>query len=498
MKNIRELYCDKAFFDIYPVHQLRRYGMNCKLSGSVTAVGELEGVIPLVHGPKGCVFHQRLTPQRMYRPVYDLECTDLREKEVVYGGEERLKEKVWKVYDRYHPSMIVILPTCVAGIIGDDINGVIAELREEIPCKLVVVESEGFAHLDRQSLDIMLKDYAKVWQNPTLSPSYKLRGSGFTEVMCAFVDQVMEKQKITPYSVNIESFGRWGYGYKTELEEIKRIFEQIGITVNATLPNCTVEDLIRVPQGQLNIVRRGIGWAELMKEKFGTKYLRYLYYYYGVDGTEKFFLDVAKQLDLEEKARPVIDKEKKCVLEKLKEYQVFFRKKSYALVTQGFFYTPSLINIYARDYQIPLKYVCVEMRWLRGNNITPETADLMLDNIKEALQKWEIGAELIIDPTVSELREIAQDVDYVLGNRNAIYEGQGIKIVNTIDQFTRIGFEAILESAKHLAKQIQQKKESRDPLIAKLKYHEEYYPMLDNQNCLASYEMWKSMWGSRG
>lgn len=495
MNNLREIYCDRAFFGIYPGWQYHRYGINCKLSGSVAAIGELEGAIPLVHGPKGCVFHQRLTPMRMYLPVYDLECTDLGEEEVVYGGEEKLKEKIREVYNRYHPSMIVILPTCVAGIIGDDIKGVIAELKEEIPCKLVAVELEGFAHRDRLASDRRSKDYARAWRNHALTPDYEVRGCGFVEFMCAVVDQAMEEQEVIPYSVNIEKFGRWGYGFRIEVEEMKKIFDQIGIKINAVHPSCTVEDILRVPRGQLNIVSRGVRWAELMKEKFGTKYLRRLFYYYGLDGIERFFMDVAEQLGLEEKARPVIAQEKNRALEKLKKYQEFFRQSSYALVTQATS-TPYAISIYARDLQIPLKYVCLEMRWLRASNITPETQALMLKNVKEETQK--LGIELIVDPTVNELKEIAQEVDYLLGNRNAIYEGEGIKIISTFGQFSRISFDTFVESAELLAAKIQQEKGIRTPLVSKLKYHDKYYPMLDDQNCMASYDMWKSMWGLRG
>ena len=48
--------------------QFHRYGINCKLSGSVYAVSEIEGAVPLIHEPAGCAFHQRLTPRKMYAP----------------------------------------------------------------------------------------------------------------------------------------------------------------------------------------------------------------------------------------------------------------------------------------------------------------------------------------------------------------------------------------------------------------------------------------------
>jgi hypothetical protein len=91
---LQNVFRDRVFNGIYQgtAWQFHRYGIDCKLSGSVYAVSEIEGAIPLIHGPNGCAFHQRLTPRKMYAPVYNLPCTDLDENDVIYGGEEKLRK----------------------------------------------------------------------------------------------------------------------------------------------------------------------------------------------------------------------------------------------------------------------------------------------------------------------------------------------------------------------------------------------------------------------
>lgn len=169
---LREIFHDSTFNGIHQTTtwEYHRYGRDCKLSGSVYAVSEIEGSISLIHGPNGCAFHQRLTPRKMYAPLYSLPCTDIDENDVIYGGEEKLREKIFDVYHKFHSQLIAILPTCVSGLVGDDIIGVITET--EIPCDILYVPSEGFAHRNRESLDLLLRDYAQSWISPKRCPAY--------------------------------------------------------------------------------------------------------------------------------------------------------------------------------------------------------------------------------------------------------------------------------------------------------------------------------------
>ena len=503
---LHDIFRDRAFHGVHQgtTWQLHRYGINCKLSGSVYAVTEILGAIPLVHGPIGCAFHQRLTPRRIYTPIQDMPCTGLDENAVIYGGEDELREKIVDTYNRYKPELIAVLPTCVSGLTGDDIEGVIHEVEVKVPCDILYVPSEGFAHRDRRALDVFLKDFTKAWKDPAKVPAYEIRGCGHEEVMLSLVDQIMDDQydENADNLVNIETFGRFSYGFESELKEMASLLGKMGVGINTTLLSCTVDAIKKAPAARLNIVRRGIRWAEQMKKEFDTDYLRRWFFYTGIDGTEKFMLDVASKLDLDGEAEEVVRIEKKRALQELDNYCKTFKNHDFALFTIGFFFTPYSVKTYAIDFKIPLKYVCIDTRWMKAQNVSDETTESMIRGMGELIDDWDLGVELVVNPNLHELKEIAKKVDHVLGERSAtpIYEKEGISMIDTsigTYLFNRIGFNGMLEFASYLTQEMKKQRNHREPIISKFDYDETYYPILADPMCLASREMWSTMWGLR-
>jgi len=500
---IRDIFRERTFHGVHQgtTWQLHRYGINCKLSGPVFAVTEIDGAIPLIHGPVGCAFHQRLTPRRIYSPVFDMPCTYLDEKAVIYGGEEKLREKLVETYNRYKPELIAVLPTCVSGLTGDDLQGVIQEAKAEVPCDILYVPSEGFAHRSRQSLDVMIRDYMKGWEDPSKLPVRETRGCGYIDVTSSLVDQLMEDQDIEEHSINIETFGRFGYGFKRQLVDTKRLFGSMGVKINTTLLNCSVDGIKRAPAAELNLVRRGVRWAELMKDKFGTDYIRRWFFYTGIEGTESFLMDVASKLGLDGEAEEVVLRERNRALQELDRYSKIFKDYDFALFTNGTFSTPQSIRSYLLDLKIPLRYVCVDTRRLRDRNVSDETIETVIRNMEELLADWEIGVDLVLDPTLSQLGEIAKKVDYVLsGHGTALqYEKGGISMVNTsISTYSSpFGFNGRVEFAMNLLRELRRHRNQRKTFISMFDYDETYHTMLTDPMCLASMQMWFEMWGLR-
>ncbi|MCK4736270.1 MAG: hypothetical protein KAT65_27705 [Methanophagales archaeon] len=502
---IRDMFRDRLArelnFHFLVVHQYR-HNINCKLSGAVNAVTEIEDAVPLIHGPSGCAFHHRLTPYKMHAPVRDMCCTDTDEYDVIYGGESKLHKKIIEIYQRYHPELIAILQTCVSGIIGDDIQGVIQDV--DVPCEIIHVSSEGFAQ-DRWSFGMLVEDYAKPEKDTVKPPAIeaKARGCGFMEVMVSLVDQLMEDQDIGEHSVNIEASDGSGRG----LEEITRLFEKIGVRINTTFLCCTVDAIKKAPAAVLNIVGwRGTNWAEQMKKKFGTDYLRGSFFYSGysiIESTEKFLLDVANKLDLEGEAEEVIRKEKSSALQELDKYSKIFKNYDFALFPLGFFFDPYSVKTYVHDLKIPLKYVCIDTRRisLPAMTISDDTTENMIRNMESMLEELDVDVkpELVVNP---ELSWIAKKVDYILGDRHRIpnYWNDDVHIIDTpFSLFYRIGFNGLVELAEYLAWEMKKQRNHSKTIISKFDYDETGYPMLaDNSRCLASREMWSSMWSLRG
>ena len=117
---------------MYPSALLHTFGVNGKVSGSVGAIGEMsQDVAAVIHGASGCGFHYRYSARRRHQPFYRLFCSDLTEPEIIYGGTEKLYKTVKEVWERYHPSMIMLIPTPVSDVLSEDIRSVSERLKKE-------------------------------------------------------------------------------------------------------------------------------------------------------------------------------------------------------------------------------------------------------------------------------------------------------------------------------------------------------------------------------
>lgn len=477
-----------------------RFGLNCMLSGSVYAISEIHGAVPIMHGPSGCAFHQRLMPMKLYSPLYDIPSTNLDENDVIYGGENKLRRAIEEISHRYKPSMIAVLPTCVSGLIGDDVSGICKDLKSDISTPLISVSSEGFAHRSRESLDTMLSDTAKAWKTAE-PPDNDLKGCGLEEVVISLVKQLMEEQDISEDLVNIEYSGRFRYGSRRDLEEMRRLFSQMGIRINTTILSCNVEQIKHAPAAALNIVSRHRKAAKIMYERFGNDYFHKWAIHCGLEGIEKFYLEVGSRLDKDGEAEGMIDKEKMQALKYIDKYLRSFQDSKFGLSTQAFFFTPEFVRIYLEDLRLPLKYICVNTQMIRSMNTSEKTIQLMIDNLTDLFEKKDYNLEIIVDPTLNDMWEIAKSVDFHLSDRiippsDRSEDRHGIMDVSTINHLLfSTSFKGISEFARYLAGYLNKGTGSyQRSIISQLEYDSLNYPHINDPRCSASRTMWSDMW----
>ena len=123
---------------------LKSYEHCCSSCIALANLGKIEGVIPILHGPQACTFGNQIGSM-FCRPSRLLTIgTTLKKSEVIFGGEEKLKEQILNVYNQYKPEVIVIINTCVPQLIGEDLKGVIIEINEKIPELKVTYCETGF------------------------------------------------------------------------------------------------------------------------------------------------------------------------------------------------------------------------------------------------------------------------------------------------------------------------------------------------------------------
>ena len=125
---------------------LKSYEHCCSTMQAMASLGKIEGVIPILHAPQPCIYEIQIGTM-CCRPSRLLTMGTLIERgEIIFGGEENLKRQIINVYRTYHPKVIVVLNTCVPQLIGEDVRGVIADLRDELKGCRVTYCDTGFKY----------------------------------------------------------------------------------------------------------------------------------------------------------------------------------------------------------------------------------------------------------------------------------------------------------------------------------------------------------------
>lgn len=502
--NMRKTLCEGIFLGLFESLNLfhHHFGINCKLSGAVFSVADIVGAIPLIHGPTGCAFHQRLTPWRMYASVYNAESTNLRESDVIYGGERRLREGIVCAYRKYNPSLIVVLPTCVSGLIGDDLSGICRDIRSEVHCDIVHVNSEGFAHRAKTADDLTntIANSRTVYQS-FASLEHEIKGCGQEEVAKALVDQLMEEQDVLDNKVNIELNGRCRISFKRRLNAMKSVFNKIGIGINAILLGGNVEDIKRAPAASINIVTHNRIATKRMNERFGTGIFRKSPTHNGIDGIERFYVDIASNFGLAGEAESALKREKSIAFDMLKKQKAFFSKYHFAMMSQNWLPNPYMVRAIIDDLGVDIQYFCINANQLRSMNVSShDTLESLHSDLEQLFSGWDIDLQIIVNPTLKEIKWIQKNVDCVISDGPmGILHGQEA-VSKTVDISSmnyllfETSFKGFVEFGQLLALYINDMHMTKqnNSIISHFNYDPKYYSLMADNCYYASREIWNA------
>lgn len=111
----------------------------------------LKDTIIVFHGPVGCAYntwHTKPYPSdaENFQAKYALS-TDMKESNVIFGGEKRLKETMLEAFKAF-PNLkhMMVYTTCTTALIGDDIKAVAKEAQKELndEVEIFCLERPGF------------------------------------------------------------------------------------------------------------------------------------------------------------------------------------------------------------------------------------------------------------------------------------------------------------------------------------------------------------------
>ncbi|WP_419174692.1 nitrogenase component 1 [Desulfosediminicola sp.] len=103
----------------------------CKPLGASLAFRGIEGAVPFLHGSQGCATYMRRYIISHFNEPIDIASSSLGEKHAIYGGSANLKLGLKNVTAKYSPELIGVATTCLTETIGDDVQMIIQEYRDE-------------------------------------------------------------------------------------------------------------------------------------------------------------------------------------------------------------------------------------------------------------------------------------------------------------------------------------------------------------------------------
>jgi nitrogenase molybdenum-iron protein alpha chain len=256
----------------------------CTYAGCKGVVlGPTRDIVNLVHGPIGCSFYAWLTRRNQTLPptpdspnyMSYAFSTDMQDSNIVFGGEEKLKDACREVYAIFKPKSIGIFSTCPVGLIGDDVHAVAKEMKEELGINVFGFSCEGYKGVSQ-------------------SAGHHIANNQLMKHVIGRDDTSPEGK----FKINL--LGEYNIG--GDAFEIERIMEKVGITLVATFSgNSTMEQFERSHTADLNAVmcHRSINYvAEMMETKYGIPWIKINFI--GAEATAKSLRKIAEYFEDQE------------------------------------------------------------------------------------------------------------------------------------------------------------------------------------------------------
>lgn len=289
----------------------------CAFEGAQISLFPYADAAHLVHGPMTCVgasWETRLTHTSW--PGRDLTqmgfTTGISTNDVVFGGEEKLRQSIDYIVEHYAPEAVFVYSTCVTAMIGDDIDAVCRQAEEAHGIPMVPVHAPGFVG----------------------SKNLGSRLAG--EAVLTHLIGTKEPEDSTPFDINL--IGE--YNVTGDMWQYTPLLEELGIRVLSTLSgDGRVANIRTAHRARLNVLvcaKSLISLPRKMQERYGIPFISVSFY--GKRDTSAAILAIAEALgdaDLIERTRLLIAREEARLDEQLAPYRETFAGKKAVLNTGG-------------------------------------------------------------------------------------------------------------------------------------------------------------------
>lgn len=269
----------------------------CLSSCALAQLSAIRDVAVIHHGPAGCsvasasayYLDKVMAKKRGVTNDTVYVGTDMNENDTIFGSTEALRSIILEVNKRYSPKAIFVTSSCATGIIGEDIDSVVDDVKDEIDVPIVAVHCEGFK--------------SRIW------------ATGFDISDHAVLSSIVKPPKQKRNTINFKNF------YESARPEIIEIFKNFDLEPIFLYCNSTVEELSHISESLATTCICGtLGnyLGNALEEKYGVPYVRSINQC-GIVGFETWLREIGKVTDRSDKVERYIEEQRAIYIPQIEE-----------------------------------------------------------------------------------------------------------------------------------------------------------------------------------
>lgn len=264
------------------------------------ALGQLSGIrnVAIVyHAPAGCaavaagskIMQTQLAARinKTTNTVYV--CTDLNEQDTVFGALESLKNIIKHTWESYHPDAIFVSTSCVSGVIGENIDDLCEQIKDQYSVPLIPVHCEGFK--------------SRIW------------ASGFDISDHAVLEGIVKPPVKKRNVINFKNF------FESARPQVTKLFAQFGMETQFLYCNSTVEELSHLSEAAATVCicgTLGTYLGNALEEKYGVPYVRTINPN-GIAGFETWLRAIGRAIKKEDEVEKYITEQRAIYMPQIEE-----------------------------------------------------------------------------------------------------------------------------------------------------------------------------------
>lgn len=386
---------------------VRRGTGSCASRGAVFAAGRVNDLPIIIHGPESCGYVMSHTqdvhfltelgtnPNSVGVLRNNIRCTAMTNNSSIFGGHEDLKRIIRELADQGKRTIMVIT-TCVPGMIGDNLDLIKEEMEKEYPgLNLVLVKADG--NLTGGSTE------------------------GRLQAMKEIIGLIDDSVRPTEMEMNVIDDNFILYQSGKNSQWVERLAKDLGFSkVHKIFDNISLDDAIHCKRALLNVRTFDDdtvnGMAQMMHDTKGMEIFD-LPLPKGYTDTLKWIEEVGKRFHIEDRAAQVIEKAEKDYRDAVELYRPRLEGKRVEVIS-GIFGDDDWMIETLRDAGCIIQRIYVMQLPAMGGGAVPKPYKCRFEDV-----------DVVMTRNPMEIRTGVQkdDPDIVIGGAMIGWHGQQFK-----------------------------------------------------------------------